>query len=509
MLKFITRKNYFKRLLALLCMIGLLFYLVFIFNSRLGDVENFRPYHLQAYAFELKNLKTYDKTPENLQQNAISVPVLLYHGIIDKPDGSNVTLSNFIEQMKAMKEMGYQTVSLSDFNEFIKGEKQIPDKSFLITFDDGRRDSFYPVDPVLKTLGYRAVIFSIGKPIADNNVAHLSGNELKRLISTGRWEVGSHSYNSHDNQTINGSGETDHALSNYLWLPDKQRLENIAEYEARVANDLIYSKYYLQKITGRSIVGFAFPFNDYGQESKNNKKAQDIILQTAQNTFSLGFYQANPANGGTFNYPIRDSFMIKRINILPDWNKDKLIQTIKASEAKNFPYSNDYSKTGEWIMTRARFNVENTMMILGSNVDNTGSTAFLDGAAWWKNYTISANLNWVKGSNFFLLARYKDDSSYLSCNYSNERVRVEQRTNNETEVLTEAKGQFLQPGKDINVSMKVNNNEAVCLVNNIPVATNSGIDPSLKEGSIGFKTWDATAGNSEIEIKNVSSKEIK
>jgi peptidoglycan/xylan/chitin deacetylase (PgdA/CDA1 family) len=40
----------------------------------------------------------------------------------------------------------------------MKGEKILPKKSFLLTFDDGRKDSFYPVDPVLKKLNYNAVI---------------------------------------------------------------------------------------------------------------------------------------------------------------------------------------------------------------------------------------------------------------------------------------------------------------------------------------------------------------
>ena len=63
---------------------------------------------------------------------AKSIPVLLYHGIIDKPDGANILLENFKDQMFALKKAGWQTITLDDFYAFMRGEKQMPDKSFLL-----------------------------------------------------------------------------------------------------------------------------------------------------------------------------------------------------------------------------------------------------------------------------------------------------------------------------------------------------------------------------------------
>ena len=73
--------------------------------------------------------------------NARSIPVLLYHGIIigdsnstiKSPDGINIPLNEFEEQMFALKKAGYQTVSMEDFQAFMRGEKQLPEKSFLLT----------------------------------------------------------------------------------------------------------------------------------------------------------------------------------------------------------------------------------------------------------------------------------------------------------------------------------------------------------------------------------------
>src|SRR3989338_8622418 len=66
---------------------------------------------------------------------AISVPVLLYHGESGGPDMPQAT---FVQQMRALHEAGWRTVTLSQFEAFMRGEASVPDKSFLLTFDDGR-----------------------------------------------------------------------------------------------------------------------------------------------------------------------------------------------------------------------------------------------------------------------------------------------------------------------------------------------------------------------------------
>ena len=85
-------------------------------------------------------------------KTAQSIPVLTYHGLPSEGEGS-VNFDSFVSQMMALKEAGWKTITLKQFESYIKGEdEQIPDKSFLLTFDDGRKDTYYPVDPVLKNL---------------------------------------------------------------------------------------------------------------------------------------------------------------------------------------------------------------------------------------------------------------------------------------------------------------------------------------------------------------------
>src|SRR6516162_9722007 len=92
---------------------------------------------------------------------AESVPVLLYHGINDSPDGASMPEYRFAEQMLTLRRAGYSPVRFDEFEASIKGRRTVCDKAFLLTFDDGRSDTFYGADPLLNALQWRAVMFVI------------------------------------------------------------------------------------------------------------------------------------------------------------------------------------------------------------------------------------------------------------------------------------------------------------------------------------------------------------
>ena len=94
---------------------------------------------------------------------AISIPILLYHGITDEPYKGDILLEKFRDQMFALKKAGYHTITLEEFYKFQKGEINLPQKSILITFDDGIKRSFYKADPIFKALGFKATMFIITK----------------------------------------------------------------------------------------------------------------------------------------------------------------------------------------------------------------------------------------------------------------------------------------------------------------------------------------------------------
>ena len=111
--------------------------------------------------------------------------------------------------MKTLKRAGWETVTLAEFESFMRGEQTLPEKSFLLTFDDGAKDSFYPVDPILAALDYEAVNFIIVESSEiPRTVYYLNPKEIARMIRSGRWAIGSHSFDGHRPYPVDASGTT-------------------------------------------------------------------------------------------------------------------------------------------------------------------------------------------------------------------------------------------------------------------------------------------------------------
>lgn len=441
---------------------------------------------------------------------AKSVPVLLYHGIINEPDGANVLLEDFKDQMFALKKAGWQTVSSEDFYAFMKGEKELPDKSFLLTFDDGRKDSYYPVDPMLKALNYRAVIFIITEQSlgdAKNNY-YLSEDELKRMVKTGRWDVQAHTHSGHDKYKIAASGEEGHFYSNKLWLDDKNRLETEEEFINRVKSDFISSKSNVEQAFGMKVISFAFPFGDFGQDSMNFPEAKGVILDTIKSVYPMSFYQVWLGKDFSFNYPKENQFLIKRIEVRSYWSADNLLKVLDTAKAKSLPYFDDFNNYNGWIRVFGSLSIEDNLMILGSR-SSTGGSVFLDGSYQWKDYIFKGEIELLKGQTFTLLARYKDGDNYVACGFTPEFVRIERMAGGKSELVAERKGNLVFMGKNREVGIRVQNNNIDCYADGNIVAAASDLNNISEYGGIGFETWDPQVNNSELIIKNVSVDEIK
>ncbi|MDP3729752.1 MAG: polysaccharide deacetylase family protein [bacterium] len=526
-MRFISKRNLYRKYLVISAIFLLLGSGLYIFDSNQEFLDSFQIYYLKSYRlalnYNLLNTKNVlasflssvvysnNSVKNTAVGNAESIPVLLYHGIIDKPDGANVLLEDFKDQMFALKKAGWQTVGIEDFYAFMKGGKELSDKSFLLTFDDGRKDSYYPVDPILKAVDYRAVMFAIsGRSIMEHpSPFHLSFSELKRMYKSGRWDLQSHGRDDHDFYKIDADGNEGHFLSNKLWLDDKQRIETGEEFRTRIYSDLVNSKNDLEKKFTTKVIGFAYPFGDFGQNSINFPEAENIVLDTIKSVYPMSFYQVWGGNPKA-NYPQPDSehLFMKRINVAPQWGADDLLAVLENSREKNISYEDDFIKDSGWIKDWGRMDFKDDSIVIGANALTTGSAVFLGGTSLWQDYVFKADVYPTRGQVFSLMARYKDGKNYAACSFSNESIRVEQVINGEKKILSELKGDFIIVRKDHEAGIGVIDNAVNCYLDGEIITSSYNLDQNLNHGGIGFKTWDSQMNNSELIVKKVSVEEI-
>lgn len=433
---------------------------------------------------------------------AKSIPILLYHGVIEqpnwKPDEVNISFSDFQDQLFALKKAGYQTISVEDYLAFAKGENELPEKSFMLTFDDGRKDSYYPVDPILRMLGYTAVMNVItGRSLgadSEKSSFHLSQTELKKMVDSGRWEMAAHTRNGHDYEKIGPNGEKGHFLSDKLWLEKENRTETDAEYAERVKADLLASKLDIEKRLGIKPVAFAYPFGDFGQESQNYPQSLNILADILQKIYPITFYQTR---GSEFinNYK-EDPFMTRRIDMKSEVGVDSktsaknILAFLDNNQDKPADYSDNFMSNKGWLQGWGALAIGGGKMTLSDTPQDDSGMTFLGGSYLWQNYFFQVKILNAKNGAFVLSARYRDDNNYIACDFTDVSIAITQRIAGQDKPDIEViSATGFDNGRQASVGISVINNQASCYLDG-KVVVRGIIDERLSRGGIGLKLWD-------------------
>lgn len=460
-----------------------------------------------------------EATPPSENQVAKSIPVLVYHGEGDS--GDTLSMLDFANHMRTLHENGWRTITFSQFKAFMKGTATVPDKSFLLTFDDGRRDAFYSLDPVLKDFGYTAVMFVItGFSIPGGSDApiqnfYLSKKELATMLETGRWEIQSHGDEDHRRYEVPTATSTsenlimvpdENFLSNFFWVSDENRMETSQEYEARIRNDLSRSNRLLEESFPIKVEGFAYPLNDFGEDSVNNPHAIEIIDRVIRSLYSFGFYQTWDGNGDSANYQDPTEHFIKRIEPSSSWSGEDLLETMMHSRLKPLPYVATNFKDG-WKSNWGSMRVENSNLVLSATEATTGAAAFLDGTGGWKNYKTTATA-FIESGTISLLARYTTyDAPYAVCAFSEDRIYLERHTG---EALVKVASRPYAPPplpSERTVSMEVSGpGQVVCSSGGVSA---SAFVPGIPAtGGVGLTMWTPQHGSSKGTVTALQAESL-
>jgi biofilm PGA synthesis lipoprotein PgaB len=156
-----------------------------------------------------------------------------------------------VAQFSWLKEQGYVSVDIDDLLAAQNGERPLPNKAVLFTFDDGYRGMYEQVFPLLRAFDYHAVLALVGrwsetpsgkdvmygrKPVAREYF--LSWAQIREMVDSGRVEIASHSYDLHRGLPANPQGNTQAAAVSRHYDADIGRYENDTQYRQRIRNDL-------------------------------------------------------------------------------------------------------------------------------------------------------------------------------------------------------------------------------------------------------------------------------
>lgn len=124
-------------------------------------------------------------------KDANFIPVLAYHRIVDDitPGMTVVSESRFTNTMIAIKAAGFHTATISELSEHMECKRSLPDKTVVITFDDGWKDQLIAAK-ILKQFDMKATFYVMSGVF--NDARYMTIQEIKELSKD--FEIGAHSH---------------------------------------------------------------------------------------------------------------------------------------------------------------------------------------------------------------------------------------------------------------------------------------------------------------------------
>ncbi len=239
----------------------MLFFIAFLtfFSHTASQAANF-PLDIKIYTEE----KPLTKLPSEVEELVIKqkkinslthlptlrVPILMYHYVEyvkDEKDTTRISLNTFPHvldlQIQTLKNAGFTFLANRQLTEYMNGNGVMPEKSVVLTFDDGYRDFYTDAYPILKKHNAPATQYVVSGFFNDPN--YMTQSQVVEIAKDGLVEIGVHT-------------------DSHPWLAEKNK--------AFLQKEIMESKTKLEKLIDQEIVSFAYPYGSFDVASINYVK---------------------------------------------------------------------------------------------------------------------------------------------------------------------------------------------------------------------------------------------
>jgi peptidoglycan/xylan/chitin deacetylase (PgdA/CDA1 family) len=206
-----------------------------------------------------------------------SVMVLCYHRFENLPkDSMAIRPEEFEKQLEQLKAEGFSVISMADFLAWRRGDMEIPEKSCVITLDDGWRSGYSVAWPLLKKHGYPFTMFIYVDYIKGQKRAggqSMSWEELAEMRDAGV-EIGSHTVSHTDLRSKKGK------------TPE--------QYDQWIREEIGTSKKLIEQKLGIAVKTLAYPYGNHNPEVR--QAAMDAGYEAAFSVYGQRLTYHSPAD---------------------------------------------------------------------------------------------------------------------------------------------------------------------------------------------------------------------
>jgi len=234
-----------------------------------------------------------DRFTQKIYSDRKQIPVLCYHNIKKNPGKEDllwISEARLNEQMKMLYDSGYHTILPDQLCQYLITDKALPTKPILLSFDDTHEEHFSIATPILSRYRFKAVFFPMTVPIGKKGF--MTAAQIKTLSDSGH-VISCHTWNHPNITTLKGK-----------------------EWEQQIDKP----KLLLEKITGKPVIYFAYPYGAW-----NDTAIMELKKRGIKAAFQLTGKQSEKE-------PL---FTIRRLMVSGNWSGTELQRHMKASFEKN------------------------------------------------------------------------------------------------------------------------------------------------------------------------------
>ncbi|MEK6955208.1 MAG: hypothetical protein AABW52_00965, partial [Nanoarchaeota archaeon] len=142
--------------------------------------------------------------------------------------------------------------------------------------------------------------------------------------------------------------------------------------------------------------------------------------------------------------------------------------------------------------------LKNGELILGNPNPSQKGAAFLDGTLFWKDYFYTVKVHYYDGETLSLMTRMKDKSNYVSCDYSDNKVRVFEVNKGSFSMSNSTQIEGFDVDAEHKYTARVWNNKIFCMVDDNTVLNAAIKNSNLFSGGIGLKTAASNVSSTKM-----------
>lgn len=192
------------------------------------------------------------------RSSAQSAVVLQYHHVSSStPPVSSISPEDFRRHMAYLHDNDFTILPLEEVLERLRAGESLPDRSAVITFDDGYRSVYEEAFPVLKKNGWPFTLFISAGLVDDNSRLYASWEQLREMAG-------------------HGATIANHTMSHPYFL-DRAQGQSRSEWLSDIRAEIEQAETLIEDETGQSHRLLAYPYGEYNPAIQSLVKEMGFI----------------------------------------------------------------------------------------------------------------------------------------------------------------------------------------------------------------------------------------